>query len=97
MVHRYAHSTANACIKAMANFKPHSITFDNGRQFADYDLMAQKTGADIYFADAYQSNQRAKNENTNGLIRQYLPKSRRLDNVSRYLTDKVAQKLNNRP
>jgi transposase, IS30 family len=97
MVHRYAHTTANACIKAMANFKPHSITFDNGKEFAAYDLMAQKTGADIYFADAYQSNQRARNENTNGLIRQYLPKSRRLDNVSKYLTDKVAQKLNNRP
>jgi transposase, IS30 family len=97
MVHRYAHTTANACIKAMANFKPHSITFDNGKEFADYELMAQKTGADIYFADAYQSNQRARNENTNGLIRQYLPKSRRLDNVSKYLTDKVAQQLNNRP
>jgi transposase, IS30 family len=97
MVHRYAHTTANACIKAMANFKPHSITFDNGRPFAAYDLMAQHTGADIYFADAYQSNQRARNENTNGLIRQYLPKSRRLDNVSKYLTDKVAQILNNRP
>ncbi len=97
MEHRYALTTAKACIKVMANFKPHSITFDNGKEFAAYDLMAQKTGADIYFADAYQSNQRARNENTNGLIRQYLPKSRRLDNVSKYLTDKVAQKLNNRP
>lgn len=97
MAHRYALTTAKACIKAMANFKPHSITFDNGKEFAAHALIAKGTGAAIYFADAYQSNQRARNENTNGLIRQYLPKSRRLDNVSKYLTDKVADKLNNRP
>ena len=97
MQHRYAQTTAKACIKAMAHFKPHSITFDNGKEFAAYAYMSQHTGADIYFADPYQSNQRARNENTNGLIRQYLPKSRRLDNVSKYLTDKVEQKLNNRP
>jgi transposase, IS30 family len=97
MEHRYAITTAHKCIKALADFKPYSITFDNGKEFAAHALMAQKTGADIYFADAYQSNQRARNENTNGLIRQYLPKSRRLDTVSQYLTDKVAEKLNNRP
>lgn len=97
MEHRYAVTTAHRCIKALAHFKPHSITFDNGKEFAAHALIAKGTGADIYFADAYQSNQRARNENTNGLIRQYLPKSRRLDNVSKYLTDKVADKLNNRP
>ncbi len=97
MEHRYALTTAQRCIKAIGSFKPHSITFDNGREFAAHALIAQKTGADIYFADPYQSNQRARNENTNGLIRQYLPKLRTLNNLSIYLTDKVAQKLNNRP
>jgi transposase, IS30 family len=97
MAHRYALTTAKACIKAIAHCKPHSITFDNGKEFAAHELIAQKTGADVYFADAYQSNQRARNENTNGLIRQYLPKSRPLDNVSKYVTDKIAWKLNNRP
>jgi IS30 family transposase len=97
MVHRYALTTARVCIKAMVNFKPHSMTFDNGKEFAAHALIAQHTRADIYFADAYQSNQRARNENTNGLIRQYLPKSRRLNNLSEYLADKVAEKLNNRP
>ena len=69
----------------------------NGKEFAAHALIAKGTGAAIYFADAYQSNQRARNENTNGLIRQYLPKSRRLDNLSSYLAQKVADKLNNRP
>ena len=97
MAHRYALTTAKACIRAMVNFKPHTITFDNGKEFAAHALIAKGTGASIYFADAYQSNQRARNENTNGLIRQYLPKSRRLDNLSMYLAQKVADKLNNRP
>jgi transposase, IS30 family len=97
MAHRYALTTAKACIAALALCKPRSITFDNGKAFAAHDLIAQQTGADVYFADAYQSNQRARNENTNGLIHQYLPKSRRLDNVSKAYVEKMMYKLNNRP
>ncbi len=97
MVHRYAQTTADACIKAMTGFKPYSITFDNGKEFAKFEYIAQKTGADVFFADAYCSNQRARNENTNGLIRQYLPKSIPLDGVCPKFVQSIALELNNRP
>jgi IS30 family transposase len=97
MVHRYAQTTADACIAAMSSFKPLSITFDNGKEFARFELIAKMTGADVYFADAYCSNQRARNENTNGLIRQYLPKSIPLDRVCHKFVQHAAYELNNRP
>lgn len=55
------------------------------------------TGTDIYFADAYQSNQRARNENSNGLIRQFLPKSMRLNNLDHAHVAQIARALNTRP
>jgi IS30 family transposase len=97
MAHRYARTTAKACIKALSGFKAHSITFDNGKEFAQFALIAKGTGTDIYFADPYQSNQRARNENTNGLIRQYLPKSIALDKVCRRFVQNIAYEMNNRP
>ena len=60
----------------------HTITYDNGLEFAEHQKMAQTLSANIYFAHPYASWERGLNENTNGLIRQYLPKSRRLDNVT---------------
>ncbi len=97
LARRTALATAAACIEALTQFKPHSITFDNGKEFAEHGAMAAATGADIYFADAYQSNQRARNENANGLIRQYLPKSMRLDNVDPAYVREIERALNTRP
>ena len=69
----------------------------NGKEFAQHQRIASGTGANIYFADPYHSNQRARNENTNGLIRQYVPKCVPLDTVSsKYVADFVKE-LNNRP
>lgn len=62
-----------------------------------HQAIANATGADIYFADAYQSNQRARNENSNGLIRQYLPKAMRLDNLNPTYVNEIAHALNTRP
>jgi IS30 family transposase len=97
LAHRYAQTTADACIAALHSFKPYSITFDNGKEFAKFDYIAKGTGADVFFADAYQSNQRARNENTNGLIRQYLPKSIPLDAVCPKFVQNIAYEMNNRP
>src|SRR5690606_41222602 len=52
---------------------------------------------DTYFADPYKSIQRARNENTNGLIRQYLPKSSSFDDVSNEQTEQIEFALNHRP
>jgi IS30 family transposase len=48
----------------------HTITFDNGKEFAKHKELAKELDADIYFAHPYASWQRGLNENTNGLIRQ---------------------------
>ena len=74
-----------------------TITADNGIEFAQHELIAKKLDAKIYFAHSYHSWERGLNENTNGLIRQYIPKGS--DFLE--LTDKdilhVQNQLNNRP
>jgi IS30 family transposase len=75
----------------------HTITYDNGREFADHEGMASDLDARIYFAHPYASWERGLNENTNGLIRQYFPKDRDLTNVSQYEIEKAMDKLNHRP
>jgi transposase, IS30 family len=94
---RTAERTAAACIKTLTSFKAHSITFDNGKEFTQHQAIATGTGADIYFADPYHSNQRARNENSNGLIRQYLPKSMRLDAIEPAEIARIQLALNTRP
>lgn len=75
----------------------HTITCDNGLEFAQHQGMAQTLKAKIYFARPYASWQRGLNENTNGLIRQYLPKSRLLNNVTQKELECIMEKLNHRP
>ena len=89
-----------AVIDALIDFakatKIHSITLDNGTEFEEYQRLIDKN-VEVFFADPYCSNQRARNENTNGLIRQYLKKSMRLDNVSDEQIKFIEDRLNNRP
>jgi len=74
-----------------------SITLDNGTEFAYHPRIARALSADIYFADPYKPWQRGSNENTNGLIRQYLPKKRRLDNLTEAEVTRIEKRLNHRP
>ena len=97
LVKRTAHKTAQACVDALEGVNPYSITFDNGKEFTQHEATSVGTGADIYFADPYCSNQRARNENTNGLIRQYLPKSMRLDQLDSAYVARIQNALNARP
>ncbi len=62
--------------------KVKTITFDNYHEFADHRLIAKGLKADIYFARPYASWERGINENTNGLIRQYLPKGIEFNRVT---------------
>lgn len=75
----------------------HTITTDNGREFAGHETIARKLKTNIYFADPYCSWQRGLNENTNGLIRQYLPKKTDLRHVTPEQLDFIANRLNHRP
>jgi len=74
-----------------------SITFDNGKEFAGHQEIALALNTDCYFAHPYSSWERGTNENTNGLIRQYFPKSYNLKKVSMEEEVMVMDKLNSRP
>jgi IS30 family transposase len=74
-----------------------TLTIDNGKEFADFKRIETKTGLDVYFSDPYSPWQRGTNENTNGLLRQYLPKGSDLSLVSDEQLALVVKKLNNRP
>ena len=97
------HKTAAAVRKAVADgLAPHidwvhTITYDNGREFADHEGMASDLETRIYFAHPYASWERGLNENTNGLIRQYFPKDRDLRTVTTREIEKAMDKLNHRP
>ena len=60
----------------------HTLTFDNGKEFAEHAFMAQCLSAKVYFAHPYCSWERGLNENHNGLLRQYFPKKTNFLKVS---------------
>jgi IS30 family transposase len=92
-----------ANVAAQATFllgkAPHrkTLTVDNGKEFAEHEKIAQQTDIDIYFARPYASWERGTSENTNGLIRQYLPKDRRLDDLEEQELQFIMTALNHRP
>jgi len=74
-----------------------TITFDNGKEFAQHEKIAEALNVNCYFAHPYASWERGTNENTNGLIRQYLPKKCRMNEVSRERESFIMDRLNLRP
>jgi len=75
----------------------HSITSDNGTEFYEHKLIAQKLNADYYFAHPYSSWERGLNEYTNGLIRQYIPKKEAFSRFSDKDIEYFQHKINRRP
>jgi IS30 family transposase len=74
-----------------------TLTYDNGKEFANHVAIDKAIGSTTYFADPYSSWQRGSNENLNGLIRQYIPKSRPLSTVTDDELAKIEMLLNTRP
>lgn len=74
-----------------------TITADNGKEFAEHLRIGSQLSVDFFFAHPYSSWERGTNENTNGLIRQYLPKSRNLITVTAKEETKIMDRLNLRP
>jgi IS30 family transposase len=74
-----------------------TITVDNSTEFHGYRDIERATGTTFYFATPYHSWERGTNENTNGLIRQYIPKRSSMRNLSQARCSEIALKLNNRP
>jgi transposase, IS30 family len=74
-----------------------TITHDNGKEMADHTWITKTLGIIVYFATPYHSWERGLNEHTNGLIRQYYPKTTDFRNVTQYQLDIVVEAINNRP
>jgi len=77
--------------------KCHTITFDNGKEFAGHESIAAELQASVYFAHPYSSWERGLNENSNGLIRQYFPKGMDLTDVTEEQVQLAVERLNHRP
>jgi len=75
----------------------HSITADNGKEFASHERITEALDAPAYFARPYHTWERGLNENTNGLLRQYWPKSTDFKQVTNTEVQRVVRKLNQRP
>ena len=75
----------------------YTITFDNGKEFAEHKKIASELESDVYFAHPYSSFERGCNENINGLIRQYFPKGISFDLFDEQDVKIVENRINNRP
>lgn len=86
-----------AALIRQARHRVRTITVDNGTEFHGYKQLEKQTGARIYFATPHHSWERGTSENTNGLIRQYLPKRTSMSHITQRDCTRIATALNNRP
>ena len=88
-----------ATIELLQNWKSiiNTITSDNGKEFAQHQEISKALEIDFFFANPYSPWERGANENLNGLIRQYIPKSTAFDEITHEKIIEIQEKLNNRP
>jgi IS30 family transposase len=94
-----AQAVADAVIELLKTLpvRIHTITADNGKEFADHERIARDLRTNVYFAHPYSSWERATNENLNGLVRQYFPKKHNFATITKTEIEFVMERLNNRP
>jgi len=93
----HVHHRLKERLKELEKELRHSITFDNGTEFARCHRLEKHLGMKLYYADPGRPYQRGTNENTNGLIRQYFPKGTDFRDISHHEVREVEKLLNNRP
>ena len=99
-VARRAGAEVNARLQQLIAAQPRpvrTITVDNGTEFHSYKALEQRVDARFYFATPHHAWERGTNENTNGLIRQYLPKGASMEHLTQQDCTRIATKLNRRP
>jgi IS30 family transposase len=84
-------------IPLISEFGIKTLTADNGCEFHGYKVVETATEVEFYFATPHHSWERGTNENTNGLIRQYLPKGMSMKNIPDEYFEFIQNRLNNRP
>ncbi len=89
--------TLQRTVKLLGSEQVKTITADNGTEFHNYRELERRLGVEMYFATPHHAWERGTNENTNGLIRQYLPKGTNLSGLTQPQCDRIAEQLNNRP
>jgi len=99
-VARYTCQAVEQTIISLMELLPrrnYTLTVDNGKEFASHESVAETLAIKVYFADPYSAWQRGLNENTNGLIRQYVPKGSDVRSLTDRQVQHIMQRLNNRP
>jgi IS30 family transposase len=96
---KHSNVVTQAIIDMLTPYKDnvHTITFDNGGEFAEHEKIAKSLDAKMYFAHPYSSWERGLNENFNGLLRQYIPKGTDLRGISDERVKQVQTRINLRP
>lgn len=92
-----ANLTADSMIEVFKTHQAITVTVDNGTEFMEHQRITEATGVEVYFADPYSSWQRGSNENSNGLLRRYLPKGTNIDKLTQEELNDISNDLNNRP
>ncbi len=86
-----------AAIERLPKLLRRSLTWDHGKEMAEHARFTAHTGVPVFFCDPRSPWQRASNENANGLVRQYLPRTADLRQFSQVDLDRIAAELNGRP
>jgi IS30 family transposase len=99
VIKKSASLVANATIEGLKVYSNivHSITSDNGSEFAHHEKITTELKTDFFFAHPYSSWERGLNENTNGLVRQYLKKGSCFKHIDDIDLEMIANQLNDRP
>lgn len=104
MLVRMENATAAAALEGLSrvlNGVPQpmckSLTYDQGKEMSEHKQLSERTGVAVFFADPHSPWQRGSNENTNGLLHQYLPKGADLSGFTQDQLNAIAWQMNHRP
>jgi len=92
-----AELTKQAIIMGLKGRISNTLTVDNGIEFMQHEEISKQIGVNVYFCDPYSSWQRGSNENSNRLLRKYLPKKCNIDELRQEELEEIAEELNNIP